>query len=165
MCQRSAPTDIAIVMPSPSLAACGGVATGYARQVGADHFLVVLEAAAGQYHRLAGPDVDRPVASLGSHAEDFLGDGVLDQGPRRRLVQNGDRALFDQALEQLPGIGIAVGGSVVEFVYTVRAGQIGEFDADWWVLMLLWVAAEAFEPCIVLAHLFGPHLHMDSGTV
>ena len=78
---------------------------------------------------------------------------------RRRFVQNGDRALLDQALEQFPGVGIAIGGSIVEFVHAVRAGQIRKFDTDRRMLMLLWIAAEACEPCIVLAHLLGPHPH------
>ncbi len=47
----------------------------------------------------------------------------------------------------------------MEFVHAVRARQIREFDADRRMLVLLRVAAEAFEPGIVPAHLLRPNLH------
>src|SRR5438046_657940 len=100
----------------------------------------------------------RPPA-LSPDPEDFPGAAVLDQLFPRRFVEDGDRAFLDEALEQLPGVGIAVGRAVVEFMDAVRAGQIGEFDADRRMLMLLRVAAEAFEPLVVAAHLLGPNPH------
>jgi len=47
----------------------------------------------------------------------------------------------------------------VEFMHTVRTGQIREFDADRRMLMLLRIAAERRQPGIVPAHLLRPHLH------
>ena len=47
----------------------------------------------------------------------------------------------------------------MEFVHAVRAGQVGEFDPDRRMLVLLRVAAEACEPVVVAAHLLGPHPH------
>ena len=104
---------------------------------------------------LTAIDRSRP---LRADAENFLADVVLDQLPARRLVQNGDGALLDQTLEQFPGVGIAIGRSIVEFVHAVRAGQVGKLDADRRMLVLLRIAAEACEPGIVLAHLLRPHL-------
>ena len=72
--------------------AARGVAVRHAGQVVADHLLVVLEAAAGQHHPPARLDVNRFLAALGAHAEDFLGDVVLDQLPGRRLIEDRDRA-------------------------------------------------------------------------
>ena len=51
----------------------------------------------------------------------------------------------------------------MEFVHAVRAGQIGEFDPDRRMLMLLRVAADAFEPGIVPAHLVRPYRHHRLG--
>ena len=136
-----------------------GVAIGDAGKVIADHLLVVFEASAGQHHRPARLDGDRLIPSPGSHSENFLGDVVLDQFSPRRLIQDGDRALPDQALEQFPGVGIAVGRPIVELMHAVGARQVREFDSDRRMLMLLRIAAEAFEPCVVSAHLLRPHPH------
>src|ERR1700712_893072 len=94
-----------------------------------------------------------------SHPKDFPSDGVLDQFFSRRFIQDGDRALLDQALELLPGVGVAIGGPIVEFVHTLRTGQVGKFNADRRVRMLLRIAPKTFKPCIVLAHLLRPYLH------
>src|SRR5262249_12369357 len=131
----------------------GGVAIGDAGQVIADHLLVVLKAATSQHHTSARFDADGFAPSLGPHPEDFLGYLMLDQLPARRLVEDRDRALFDQAFEPLPGEGITVGRAIVEFMHAAGAWQVGEFDADRRMLMLLRVAAEALEPMIVAAHL------------
>ena len=98
----------------------GSVAVGHARKVIADHLLIVFEAAAGQHHALAGLDSDRLFPALGPHAENFLGDVVLDQFSAGRFVENGDRALLDQPLEQFPGVGIAIRRTIMEFMHTVR---------------------------------------------
>ena len=124
----------------------GGVTIRHARQVIADHLLVVFKSAAGQHHALARLDGDRLVASLRPHTEDFLGDIVLDQFLARRFVQHLDRTLLYQPLEQFPGIGIAVGRTIVKLMHAVRARQIGELDADRRMLMLLRIAAQACEP-------------------
>ena len=109
--------------------------------------------------------VDRFFAALGAHAEDFLGDVVLDQFCGRRFVEDGDRALLDQALEQFPGVGIAVGRAVWNLCTQSDAGQIGEFDADRRMLVLLRIAAEAFEPSLFW-HISSAHTcTIGSGTV
>ncbi len=99
------------------------------------------------------------IALLGFDPETFLSEIVLNQSLPRGFVINGDRAFFDQAFEAFPSQGIAISRPIVEFVHAVRAGQIRKLDTDRLMLMLLGVAAEAFEPGIVLAHFLCPHLH------
>jgi hypothetical protein len=48
---------------------------------------------------------------------------------------------------------------MVEFVYTVRSGELGKLDANGLMLMLLRVASDALDPGIVLAHFLCPHLY------
>ena len=135
------------------------VAVGDTRQVIADHLLIVLKTTACQHHRLASLDVDRLTSPLGTHAKDLLGIVALDQFAGRCFIQNGDRALLDQTLEPLPGVGITIGRPVVELVHAVRPRKVGEFDADRLMLMLLGIGAEACKPRVVLAHFFRPYLH------
>jgi len=52
-----------------------------------DHLLIVLEAAAGQHHPLASFHVDRPVSSLGPHAQNFLRDIMLNQRAPRVHIE------------------------------------------------------------------------------
>ena len=104
-------------------------------------------------------------AALGAHAEDFAAGFILDQFSARRFIKYRDRALFDQPLEQFPGVGIPIGGAVVEFMHAARAGQVGEFDADRRMLMLLRVAAEASSQSL-FRHISSAHTFtIGSGTV
>jgi len=74
------------------------VAIGNAGQVISDHLLVVLEADAGQHHRPPRLDADRFLSAFGAHAEDFLGDIMLDQLPGRCLVEDRDGPFLHQPL-------------------------------------------------------------------
>src|SRR5215472_9974353 len=135
------------------------MAARHARKVIADHLLIVFETAACQNHRLPRLDIDRFLGTLSPHSENFLGGAVLDQLPRRSLVEDLDRPLLHQPLEEFPSVGIAVSRAVMEFVDAVRAGQVREFDADRLMLMLLRVTAEPRKPVVVAAHFLGPNFH------
>ena len=124
-----------------------------------DHLLVVFKAAARQNHAPAGFDVERFATLFGTHPKYFFREIVLDQGTPRGFVENGDGALFDQTFEPLPGVGIAIRRPVMEFVHAVCTGQVRELDSDRLMLVFLGIATDAFEPGVVLAHLFRPHLH------
>ena len=78
---------------------------------------------------------------------------------RRRLVHDCDRTLFHQEIEPHPCIRISIRRPVMELVHAVRPWQVGEFDPNGWMLVLLRVAAHAGEPRIILAHLLGPDAH------
>jgi hypothetical protein len=95
------------------------VAIGQARQIVADHFLVVLEAAAGQQHRLARLDINSLAALFGFDADDFLGDTVLYQLAARRLKQNFNRPAFDGGFVKLPGVRVAEDVAVVKLVRAI----------------------------------------------
>ena len=47
----------------------------------------------------------------------------------------------------------------MELVRAVRARQLGEFDADGLMLVLLGIAADARDPLVVAAHFLGPRAH------
>ena len=47
----------------------------------------------------------------------------------------------------------------MKFVDAAGAGEVGKFDPDRRVLVLLRIAADAGEPVVVAAHLLGPHRH------